>query len=162
MKSLIIYSSQSENTKSLATVIYDTISGEKELYPIENAPSSFDGYDLVAIGFWLQAGKPDPKAGVLLEKNKIKGDLFLFATHGAAKNSDHARHAMDYAKGLAKDAQIAGSFSCQGEVNPKVLEKLKQKETPPAWIGDADSAKGHPDGKDLEDLAAMVKRIWSA
>jgi len=53
--------------------------------------------------------------------------LFLFATHGAAAESDYAKNAMDHAKSLSPDVDIAGVFSCSGEVNPKVLEKVKAK-----------------------------------
>lgn len=59
--------------------------------------------------------------------------MFLFATHGAAKGSDHANAAMDYAVHLLNGAQVVGTYSCQGEVNPQVLEKVKQKDTPPGF-----------------------------
>ncbi|WDP92555.1 MAG: flavodoxin family protein [Desulfobacter sp.] len=159
MKSLIIYSSQSGNTQKLAQAVYDNIEGEKQIASVETAPASADGYDLVAVGFWLQAGKPDPKTLKFLETFNSNGKVFLFATHGAAKGSDHARSAMDHAAGLLKGAQLAGTYSCQGEVSPKVLEKVRQKETPPVWINDADGAKGHPDQGDIRELVAMVKSL---
>lgn len=159
MKSLILYSSQSGNTLKLAKAIYDNIEGEKDIFPIDEAPSFGVNYDLVAIGFWLQAGKPDPKTIDFLGKCNQEAKVFLFATHGAAKGSDHAAAAMDYAAGLVNGAEIIGSFSCQGEVNPKVLEKIKQKDTPPPWIKDADSAVGHPDDADIEALVNIVKQL---
>ncbi len=159
MKSLILYSSQSGNTLKLAKAIYDNIDGDKDIYPIDEAPSFGVNYDLVAVGFWLQAGKPDPRTINFLEKCKREAKIFLFATHGAAKGSDHAKNAMDHAVSLVNDAEVIGTFSCQGEVNPKVLEKVKQKETPPVWIKDADDAKGHPDAEDIEELVAMIKKI---
>lgn len=159
MKSLILYSSQSGNTLKLAKAIYDNIHGEKDIYPIEDAPASGVNYDLVALGFWLQAGKPDPKAAAFLEKCQPQAKVFLFATHGAAKGSDHAKAAMDHAIGLVNGARIIGTFSCQGEVNPKVLEKVRQKDTPPPWIKDADTAVGHPDDSDMEELVALVKQL---
>jgi flavodoxin I len=159
MKSLILYSSQSGNTMKLAKAVYDSIEGEKDIYPIDEAPSLDVNYDLVAVGFWLQAGKPDPKTIAFLEKFNRESKMFLFATHGAAKGSDHAGAAMDYAAGLVKSAQIIGTFSCQGEVNPKALEKIKQKQNPPPWIKDADKAVGHPDASDLDDLVATLKTL---
>jgi flavodoxin I len=60
MTSLIVYASQSENTQTLAKAVYDSIEGEKETYPIDQAPTHDPNYDLVAVGFWLQAGRPDP------------------------------------------------------------------------------------------------------
>ncbi|MCP3871558.1 MAG: flavodoxin family protein [Desulfobacteraceae bacterium] len=158
MKSLITYSSQSGNTLKLAKKIYDTLDGEKDIFPIDKAPAA-GGYDLVAVGFWLQAGKPDPKSIEYLSKCSDRSRLFLFATHGAAKDSDHVKNAVEYAVSMTNGAQISGVFTCQGEVNPKVLEKIKQKQEPPVWINDSDHAVNHPDEKDLKELIQIVENL---
>ena len=111
MKSLIVYSSQSGNTKKLAQAVYESLTGSKEMYAVTEAPDPA-GYDLVALGFWLQAGKPDPKSVEYIGKVGKK-PLFLFATHGAVAGSDHALKAMDHAKSLAPEADILGTYSCQ-------------------------------------------------
>ncbi|MDD9301319.1 MAG: flavodoxin family protein [Desulfobacter sp.] len=159
MKSLIIYSSQSGNTQKLAQAVYDNIKGEKKITAVEQASPNCEGYDLVGVGFWLQAGKPDPKTLKFLDDFNGSGKVFFFATHGAAQDSDHAKNAMDHATGFLRDDQVAGTFSCQGEVNPKVLAKVRQKDTPPVWINDADDAVGHPDDGDIQKLVVMVKAI---
>ena len=150
MKSLVVYSSQSGNTQKLAEAVYAALPGGKEIMPVDEAPET-EGYDCVAVGFWLQAGKPDPKTAAYLARVKDTR-LFLFATHGAATGSAHARNAMDYARSLAPDASVIGSFSCQGEVNPKVLEKIRAKDPQPPWIQDADGAVGHPNPEDVVKL----------
>jgi flavodoxin I len=155
MKSLVVYSSQSENTKKLADVIYENLDGEKDIFSVEDAPLAKE-YDLIAVGFWLMAGKPDPKSAQFLEKLGKDDNLFLFATHGAAKGSDHVQNAVNQAIELTDNAKIVGLFTCQGEVNPKVLEKVKQKPQPPVWIADADDAVGHPNE---EDFVALKKRV---
>ncbi len=157
MKVLVVYSSQSGNTKKLAQAVYDAAPGDKEIFSVEDAPLG-ENYDLVAVGFWLKAGKPDPKTQEYLEKIGKGQKLFLFATHGAAAGSDHAQNAMNFAKDLAKDAEIAGTFSCQGEVNPKVLEKVKAKPQPPVWLSDADDAVGHPDENDINALKNALQK----
>lgn len=155
MKTLIVYSSQTGNTKKLAEALNQLIGGEKTLCHISEAPDP-DGYDLVALGFWLQAGKPDPKAAEYLAG---LGDqkLFLFATHGAAAGSAHARNAVEVAKALAPSARIAGTFNCPGEVNPAFLEKARKKEPQPPWIDDAPAAVGRPDKDDIRRLAEKVQ-----
>lgn len=158
MKSLIVYASQSGNTKKLATAVYDSLEGEKELCAIDQAPSGDLAYDLVAVGFWLQAGKPDPKTEAFLKACRTTAKMFFFATHGAAKGSDHARGAMEYAVSLVNGATVIGTYSCQGEVNPKVLEKIKQKDAPPPWVHEADDAVGHPDDQDIAELIAALKK----
>jgi len=155
MKSLIVYSSQTGNTRKLAEVVSETLEGEKEIFPVSEAPDP-QGYDYIAVGFWLQAGKPDPKSAEYIAKVGSGKKLFLFATHGAASDSDHANNAMRFARELAPGAEIVGTFNCQGAVNPKVLEKVKAKPQPPPWLADAPSAEGHPDGQDMENLRRIL------
>lgn len=158
MKIMITYSSQSGNTEKLARAIYEHLEGEKEIYPVDNAPPA-DRYDLTAVGFWFQAGRPDPKAAAFLAACGPDTRLFLFATHGAAKGSDHAVAGMASAAALTGGACIEGVFSCQGQVNPKVLDKIRQKETPPVWINDAATAARHPDAGDISDLKAVLDKL---
>jgi flavodoxin len=158
MKSLIVYSSQSENTKKLADTIYKNLQGEKDIFPVDDAPSN-KGYDLIFVGFWLMAGKPDPKSSEYLAKLGKDDRLFLFATHGAAQGSDHVKNAVDHAIGLTNESFIANVFTCQGEVNPKVLAKVKQKPEPPVWIGDADQAVGHPSEADFSALKKIITQL---
>ena len=155
MKTLIVYSSQTGNTKKLADALAQMIAGEKTLRPISEAPDPA-GYDLVALGFWLQAGKPDPKAAEYLAGIGDK-KIFLFATHGAAADSAHARNAMEIAKSLAPSARIAGTFNCPGEVNSAHMEKVRKKDPPPPWIDDAPAAVGHPDSGDIKRLAEEIR-----
>ena len=157
MKSLIVYSSQSGNTKKLAQAVLESLTGSKEMYAVTEAPDPA-GYDFIALGFWLQGGKPDPKSAEYIGMVGKK-QLFLFATHGAAGGSDHALKAMDHAKSLAPEADILGTYSCQGEVNPKVLEKVKNKPEPPVWIADAPNASGHPDEADIEVLKHQISEL---
>ena len=158
MKTLIVYSSQTSNTKKLADALYENMAGDKEIFNVGDAPDP-EGYDLVAVGFWFQAGKPDPKSSQYLSRMTEDHRVFLFATHGAGAGSDHVRQGLAHAKGLINGAQVAGAFTCQGEVSPQVLEKARQKETPPVWIKDADQAAGHPDASDINALVSMVRQL---
>ena len=155
MKTLIVYSSQTGNTKKKAEAVNDVIGGEKTLCLVGEAPHPA-GFDLVLLGFWLMAGKPDPKSSDYLA-GVGDANLFLFATHGAAADSAHAVKAMEHAKSLAPSAQVAGTFSCHGEVNPTFLEKALKKDPPPPWIGDAHAAAGHPDSTDIARLTEAIK-----
>jgi len=156
MKSLVVYSSLTGNTEKLAKAVLDALPEGAEIHPVKSAPDPA-GYDLVAAGFWLMAGKPDPDAWEYLSKIQGGQKVFLFATHGAAPDSDHARNAMALAKGLLQKCEIIGAFNCQGKVNPKILEKASAKPQPPPWLGDAPAAEGHPDDADV----AAVKKALS-
>jgi flavodoxin I len=155
MKTLIVYSSKTGNTKKLAEAANNFIGGEKNICPVGEAPDP-GGFDLVVVGFWLMAGKPDPQSSDFLA-TVGRTTVFLMATHGAAADSEHARKAMEHAKSLAAPAQVAGTFNCQGEVSPAFLEKAAQKDPQPPWIGDAPAAAGHPDHNDIDRLAQVLK-----
>jgi hypothetical protein len=156
MKSLVVYSSKTGNTRKLAEAVYERIKGEKDISPIEKAPAP-DAYDLIVLGFWLKGGKPDSKSVEYLSKIGASR-LFLLSTHGAAADSEHAFRAMRHAESLAPDAVILGSFQCQGEVDPGFLEKARRKDPPPPWIRDAATAVGHPNETDIERLVRVVEK----
>ena len=155
MKTLIVYAGQTGNTQKLAGAVSDLLGGEKIFCHISDAPEPH-GFDLIALGFWLQAGKPDPQSSAYLAK--VGGTrLFLFATHGASADSAHALKALELAKSLAPSARLAGTFNCQGEVNPAFLEKVRQKDPQPPWVKNAPEAVGHPDASDIDRLAEIVR-----
>ncbi len=157
MRSWVVYSSQTGNTKKLAEAVYAALPAEKELYPVDAAPDAAK-YDFVAVGFWLKAGKPDEKAAAYLEK--LSGTkVFLFATHGAASDSEHVKNAIKYAEDLAKNAKVVGRFSCQGEIAPQVMEKIRAKPQPPPWIVEAPPAEGHPDENDIKRVRRVVADV---
>jgi hypothetical protein len=125
---------------------------------VNEAPDPSD-YDFVAFGIWLQAGKPDPESTGYLTRLKGHKKVFLFATHSASPTSDHALNAMIHAQKLAEEANVVGSFSCYGEVNPKVLEKVKAKPQPPVWLDDVPYAVGYPDSDDLHKLRETLQNV---
>lgn len=157
MKTLVVYSSQSGNTRKLADAVFEAIAGEKEIHSVEQAPDP-SGFNPVAVGFWLKAGKPDPQTLEYLSKVEDQ-QLFLFATHGAAAGSAHAEGAMALARSLVPNAKVLGTFSCQGEVDPSVLERVSQKPEPPVWLKDAPQAAGHPGQSDIQELKKVIKKI---
>lgn len=158
MKSLVVYSSKSGNTRKLAEALYNHLSGEKELCAIADAPDPA-GYNFVALGFWLQGGQPDPDSQAYLARLEEGQDLYLFATHGAAADSSHARNAMNSAKAIAAKAHVIATFSCPGQVSEKVLEMAAKKDPQPPWLADAPAAAGHPDEKDMQNVVRMLVEL---
>jgi len=84
--------------------------------------------------------------------------LFLFATHGAAADSDHARIGLEHATNLVSSAVILGTYSCQGKIKTEFLAKAKNREPRPLWVDDADRAIGHPDAEDIKRLKEAVMK----
>ena len=75
MKELVVYSSQSGNTEMLAKTVYKELGPSREIHAVENAPDPAD-YDYIAVGFWLQGGRPDHKAADYLKKLNEKQLIF--------------------------------------------------------------------------------------
>ncbi|MFC1880245.1 flavodoxin family protein [Thermodesulfobacteriota bacterium] len=101
-----------------------------------------------------------PKSAEYLSKVE-KESLFLFATHAAGAGSEHAIHGMEVAKSLAPESDILGTYSCQGEASPKILEKASKKPQPPVWLADAPKASGHPNLADIEVLSHQISKLFA-
>lgn len=158
MKQLVVYSSQSGNTKKLADTVFSRMAGDKDIAAVAQAPDP-SGYDIVAVGFWFQGGQPDPASQAFLKK--CSGKVFLFATHGAATSSDHATMGMNKAMELVPGT-VVGSFHCPGQVPEKVMEGAANKDPQPPWYKDAPAANGHPNGDDLYELVTAMEKAGLA
>lgn len=156
MKSLVVYSSKSGNTRKLAEAVYGYLGGDKEIAAVADAPDPA-GYTFVAVGFWLKAGQPDPESQAFLARLKEGQNVYLFATHGAAAGSAHAENGMKKARELAARAHVLAVFSCPGEVDATFLELAAQKNPQPPWLADSPAAKGHPDANDLKMVVRMLE-----
>ncbi len=158
MKALVVYSTKTKNTLKLAEALYDTIRYRKELKSITDKPDPED-YGFIAVGFWVKDGKPDPATMEFLPKIRDGKEVFLFATHASARDSDSVNDAMKVAKELAGNARIIGTFSCQGEVPAEMMEKAAAQSPQPLWLADAPSAKGHPDKEDIRELVDFFNKL---
>ena len=158
MKCLVVYSSKSGNTQKVAKAVYDNISEDKEIFAMADAPDP-EGYDFVAVGFWLMAGQPDPDSQAYLAKITEGQDVFLFATHGAAVGSPHANSGMDSAVAMAAKGHVIATFSCAGQVSEKVLEMAAKKDPQPPWLADAPAAVGHPNDLDMKYVSRLMEEL---
>ena len=158
MKALVVYSTKTKNTLKLAEALYDTLRYRKELKSIDDKPDP-DDYEFIAVGFWVKDGKPDPATMEFLPKIRDGQEVFLFATHASARDSEPIRNAMKIAKELANKGRIIGIFGCQGEISPEMMEKITAQDTKPAWFADAPAAKGHPDEKDIAELVHLFNTV---
>ena len=121
----VIYSSLTGNTKLVAEAMAEEVGAD--LFSVEKAPEDLSSYEAVALGYWLRRGAPDPKMLALLPWIEGK-DVVFFQTHGTDPGSEHAVTAFARAGyALGADCYIAGTFSCQGKLNPKIVEKRKKE-----------------------------------
>lgn len=58
MRTAIVYSSKTGNTKKVAEAIFDSVEGEKGLYDVKENPKP-DEFDWIVLGFWVNRGMPE-------------------------------------------------------------------------------------------------------
>lgn len=164
MKSLIVYSSRTGNTRQVAEAIRGALPADAGFYPVEEAPAPA-GYEVIAVGFWVDRGTADAGAAAYLRLIAGKR-VILFATLGAAPDSDHARDSMARAAVLlAPDNTLLGTFICQGKVDPELVETFKRLPPghPHAWTPERaarhEEAARHPDAADLAKARQLAGKF---
>lgn len=160
----VIYSSVTGNTKQIAEAIAEEAGAD--IFRVQDAPEDLSAYDIIAVGYWLRLGQPDPMMMPYLPKVKNKL-VVLFQTHGTEPTSEHA--VTSFARAghmLGVGCDILGTFGCQGRVNPALLERRAKMRTDPddphqTAENQARRARAaaHPDEQDLADARALVSKM---
>lgn len=162
MRSLIVYSSRTGNTRKVAETIFDIWPDPKEIHPVETAPSP-EEFDFIALGFWVNEGDADEKARAYM--NRISGKkIALFGTLGDYPASEHARDTLERVKSQLTENEILGGFMCQGRVDPNIADKMDAIAPEPAPGGPQQrnriaEAEHHPDEKDLANARTAFSAI---
>jgi flavodoxin len=163
MKSLILYSSKTGNTKKIAEAIAQALPAGTPCLPVGEAPANLSGYDCVFAGFWVDRGTADAQAKKLLERLDHPR-VALFATLGADPRSQHAADSLSNAAALRPgNVPLFNRFICQGKVDPQMIEMMK-KMFPAGHPHTVDAkrealhqqASTHPDEADLAAAKAFA------
>lgn len=163
MKTLVVYSSLTGNTKLVAEAVAEAL--HADMVAVEEQPGP-EGYEMVAIGYWVDRGGPDAKAAAYLKA--LRGQtVALFATLGADPKSEHARQSLENGQALLDASnRCVGTFICQGKVDPKLIEKMAKMfpEGHPHGMNEArrarhQAASTHPDAQDLAEARRVFAEI---
>jgi flavodoxin len=163
MKSLVVYSSRTGNTRKIAEAIHSVMPEGTQLSAVENAPDP-EGYDFLALGFWVDKGAPDTAMALYMEEVRGKS-VGLFGTLGAWPDSDHARESMQRAVDRVEGNTVLGTFLCQGKVDPKLLAAMaKMGEKSPHPMTEErkarlEEAARHPNEDDCEQARKVFAEI---
>ena len=162
MKTLVAYFSQTGNTKIVAESMFDVIQGEKEIKELSEV-ENVDGYDLLFVGFPIQAFGPAAKAKQFMEQNLNGKKVALFTTHASHEDSEDLPPWLEACKAAAAGAEIVGFFNCQGELAPEIMEMLKGMDDPKMKsFGElGPTTKGQPDAARLERAREFAKQMTS-
>ena len=93
MRTIVIYSSLTGNTKKVGEAIASGLPAGTEAVPVKDVPADLADYDCVFVGFWGDRGTADQATADLLPKLRNK-HVALFATLGANPKSPHAAESL--------------------------------------------------------------------
>ncbi len=166
MKTMLVYSSKTGNTKKVAEEIIKVLPEGSEIYAVEDAPSPVD-YDNVIMGYWINRGTADEKAIKYIEQIEEK-KVGFFCTLGAYPDSEHAKKCIVNGNELfsKNNNEILGSFICQGKIDPALAEKFKTlpPDHPHAMTPERkkrhEIASKHPDADDFKKAQEVFERMF--
>jgi flavodoxin len=160
MKTLVTYLSQSGNTKKVAEAIYGELDGEKEIKALSEV-KDLEGYDLAFIGFPVLQFDIPPKVKEFLSGNTKGKDIAIFMTHAVPEGFEAIHSWTGSARQTAADANLLGTFDCQGELAQPVIDMLLKAEDPQmkAFGEMGPSTKGQPDESRLQKAREFARDI---
>jgi flavodoxin len=160
MKIMVAYMSQTGNTKKVAEAIFEELQGEKEIKEFAEIVS-LDGYDLVFVGFPMQAFGPAQPAKEFLSEKCGNKKIALFTTHGVTEDFEELPGWLDNCKQAAGGANVVGLFDCQGEVAEFLLDAAAKSDDPlmQKLAGAGATGKGQPDAASLDRARAFAREM---
>lgn len=157
MKTAIVFSSSTGNTKLLAETIEKNITGEN-IYIGKPSDEALDA-DVLYVGSWATAFSCTPDIKEFLSKLSGK-KVFLFMTAGYGNTEDFFAPIIASMKENVNDTnEVIGEFICQGKVSAGKQEAIKKGDLAKyeGMKAKLDESVSHPDQADLDKLISAVK-----
>lgn len=155
----IVYSSRTGNTALLAQAIREALPAEDCLYFGAPDARALEA-DTIYVGFWTDKGTCDETIANFLQS--VNGQkIFLFGTAGFGGAPAYFAQILDRVQQNLKDADVVGSYMCQGKMPEAVRSRYLAMEESPrrtAMLENFDQALSHPDTQDLARLKEAVAR----
>ncbi|HBF6276715.1 TPA: flavodoxin family protein [Clostridioides difficile] len=169
MKSLILYSSLTGNTKKIACSIYEAIQGKKEIKNISELVDDsidYENYDIVFLGYWVDKGICDKNSKQVLENIHNK-KIALFGTMGASTKGSYGASIIEKIQSIIpKDNEILGSFICQGKIAEGLKVKYKEmlklssdNEHIRQQLNNHEESQSHPDEQEIYEANVFAKNM---
>ena len=117
MKCLVVYSSVTGNTRSVAEAIHAVLPHGTAIAPVYKAPDP-DEFVVLAVGFWVRRAMPVRRMRRYMQRVRGK-NVGWFGTLAAWPDSDHAAKVRAHANSLLSGNKVAGGFLCQGRLASK-------------------------------------------
>lgn len=164
MKTMMIYSSLTGNTKQVCERAFDVLEGEKEILAIEDSKTIvWENVENVILGYWVDKGTADAKTRKLIAQLKNK-NLYCIGTLGAAPDSFHGKKCSKNVSALCSKENF---FQAGVLIRGKVSEELKKKmetfplnmihKVVPSMKQTILEADGHPNEEDFQEVVEFIK-----
>lgn len=109
MKALVLYSSETGRTKKLAEAVRAVLPANTDFLPMEQAPKSFDDYDIVFAGIWFLNLKLDEKSQAVLPRLNAKKIAFFATMHRDLFSDDISKNLRSAVELLPSGVWVAGT-----------------------------------------------------
>ena len=157
MKYLVIYHSESGNTRKVAEAIYDALPCDKMIIPMNEFHPSGE-YDLMFIGFPVMNFGPPAAVRQFFSTHAPGKKIALFVTHAMLSMSDdqHEKEMLEKelnrCRAACSKSQLLGLFHCQGVLPENTARELMASNIPMLmeFAGMRPLTIGHPDPEELE------------
>ena len=125
MKTLIIYSSQTGNTKMVCEKAFEYINGEKVIIPIKEKDSvNLDEFDNIIVGTWIDKANANAEARKFINTLSNK-KIFFIGTLAASLTSEHAKKCFNnLTKLFSKKNNFIDGVLTRGKVSKDLQEKF--------------------------------------
>lgn len=166
---LVLYSSETGNTKSVANAIFNALPGiQKELCNIKDFHFDKEAR-LYFVGFRTICGSCDINIISFLcglQEKKIA----LFGTCGFGKNSEYYHRITNNVSAfISDDCEYLGGFLCQGKMLPEIKKRYEamlptaceNQEKIQSFLSNYEDALSHPNEQDFMNAQAFAQQIVS-
>ena len=125
MKTLIIYSSETGNTKMVCEKAFEYINGEKLIIPVKEKDSiNLDEFENIIVGTWIDKANANSEAKKFINTLANK-NLFFIGTLGASLTSEHAKKCFNNLRKLfSKKNNFVDGVLARGRVSEDLQEKF--------------------------------------
>lgn len=161
---LVLYSSESGNTKKIAATIFSSLPGNsKDLIDI-TTDKTIPEANVYFVGFCVHCGTCSMDVSDFI--NDLSGKaIALFGTCGMGSSPDYFKAIENSVNAwIESDNDYLGAFICQGKMPQKVRQKYVSKRTETNkeqidfYIQNFDEALTHPDSLDMEHAKVFVQK----
>ena len=165
MKTLIIYSSQTGNTKLVCEKAFEFLKDEKNIVPIEEIETiNLDEYDNIIIGTWIDKATADAKAKKFIN-SLVDKKLYFIGTLAASLSSDHAKKCFNnLSKLCSKKNNFIDGVLARGKVSDDLKEKFTKfplniiHKFDPNIKEIIDEAQSHPNDSDFSLIEDFINK----